>query len=374
MAQERDQSRDGRPKCVVLDSTVMNGRDRYLESTAARVLLEEARAGRVELFVPEVVMVEAAANHERASREAQQALVRSHNVLAGLRQAQPDVRPLNLTYRDDLGQVFARARARVAPLPQVAHDRILERAVSRRRPFDRSGRVGYQDCLVWETVLALLADGHGPIALISNDHGAFSEAKDEAQLADELREDLVAAGQDPSAVELFFELKHYTTGLKQELLPPLSRDQAGLMADAVLEQWQQRIHGDDSFRSRLYEALAQTATRDIDTLAGPDFVRAPGVRPHIELGRFTDMTANESYVNQTATIIEVTVHTDFELVLEVDPDAPPPPYAYAWQAGSALASHQGLIELTFDVYTHAPDHSDFEPRLVGWSTATEGPR
>ncbi len=68
----------------MLDWTVIGGRDRYLESAAGRLLRDEAAGDRVRIAVPEVAVIEAAANQRRAVAAARARLVAAHEPLKRL--------------------------------------------------------------------------------------------------------------------------------------------------------------------------------------------------------------------------------------------------------------------------------------------------
>ena len=44
------------------------------------------------------------------------------------------------------------------PYPKVPHSNIVERALSRKKPFDEKGHNGYRDTLIWENIKELLQD------------------------------------------------------------------------------------------------------------------------------------------------------------------------------------------------------------------------
>ena len=199
---------------VVLDTTVLGGHDRYLESAAARVLLDEANVGRLRLAVPEIVMREAEAKHRREVRSAQDKFAAARAALAALRAPQGgDLISPDRGYRQDLEEILNRVGAKVLPIPDVPHGVLVNWAVQRRRPFDLNGD-GYRDALVWVSVLDLLERGADPVVLISGDRAAFSAAKDTPLLAPELVNELTAQGH-AGRLAYHFEIAEFTASLPE---------------------------------------------------------------------------------------------------------------------------------------------------------------
>jgi hypothetical protein len=76
----------------------------------------------------------------------------------------------------------------IVDLPKVSHAAVLERAISRRPPFDENGR-GYQDTLLWLSLLELANSGRfTEIAFVSNNHRDFGSK--EGSLSSSLQAEL----------------------------------------------------------------------------------------------------------------------------------------------------------------------------------------
>ena len=58
---------------------------------------------------------------------------------------------------------------RVLDYPDIQHEVLVMRAVTRTRPFDEEGE-GYRDALIWETILKLASEVDSEVVFISNDN------------------------------------------------------------------------------------------------------------------------------------------------------------------------------------------------------------
>jgi hypothetical protein len=196
---------------VVVDTNVL-GTGRPFSTNAYSRALEESRAERIRLVVPELVIREAVNTWASTIADLDRALSLTHRKLAraGVHPgALPDAvdvgrerRLLSLAVREEL----ERAHAIVAPFPDAPHADVVERALDRRQPFDVGGKEGYRDTLIWETVLELVRDGR-EVLLVSNDRRAFcAERKQDGLLAPSLVRDVEEAGGASDSVRLAHDL------------------------------------------------------------------------------------------------------------------------------------------------------------------------
>jgi hypothetical protein len=100
--------------------------------------------------------------------------------------------------------------ARFLDNPDVAHQVILDRVLSRRKPISEDGKRGYQDTLIWETILAERPTGDNMLYFITNNSSDFAERGDANTLSPDLRDDLMASCGESSGVVLFSSLKDFT--------------------------------------------------------------------------------------------------------------------------------------------------------------------
>lgn len=190
--------------------------DLWCVRTPARLLMREARLGRVGLLVPEIVFEEVVNHYREQVEEQVAAWRRSIRRLRRLRTTIADVRePADPTvaadaYRAGLRAILLGSGATFLPFPSVSHETVVARALGRRPPFDADGENGYRDALVWETVLAA-ADPDDPIVLVSADKNAFGA--DRQRLRDELAAELRERGLPWSAVRRISRIEDFTSQL-----------------------------------------------------------------------------------------------------------------------------------------------------------------
>ena len=133
---------------VVLDANALR-RDRFFSKHASRLLVREAREGRIRLVIPEGLVLDEAINLYREDVSEQQVkIVRAMLELRQLR-ADPGIdvdtlvvnEPLE-RYRQFLEEVITATGANVAPYPRISHGDVVARALRRDRPFDPEGKDG----------------------------------------------------------------------------------------------------------------------------------------------------------------------------------------------------------------------------------------
>lgn len=163
---------------VVVDTSILR-QDLSLAKPSTRVFFDAARQGQFALHVPRVVIDELLNKVEEEMREARD------QVESGLHKARrltPGglANPLTNDVLNERHAAFdnllmnrlAQANAAIIDYPTTPHAALVERALKRRRPFDSKGRVGYRDALIWESVVALAADGE-QVCLVTANTGDF---------------------------------------------------------------------------------------------------------------------------------------------------------------------------------------------------------
>ena len=186
---------------VVLDTTAIMS-DPLCGGLAWRVLATAAPAWNVQVYVPEVVVIEAVAGYQRRIVEAAVGLTRwadKHAGPLGLAEAhQMSDRALveaASSYAGRLRESLQELKAVVVKPPEVAHTTLVERAASRRRPCDDHGD-GYRDTLNWLTVLALASEyPDDQITWVSDNTHDFG-VDNSSELHEDLVADLAAVGAD----------------------------------------------------------------------------------------------------------------------------------------------------------------------------------
>lgn len=234
---------------VVLDSTSLIS-DFLLRSAPFESLTERGATGVLSIVVPELVVRETTARFGRHCEEVADLDRRSTALRSRLglptASATIDVETATSNYEKELRLSLESHGAQIVPIPVVPHEQLVDRAVSRRKPFTESGK-GYRDALIWSTVLELARQC--PVVLVTNNHKDFAESDDRvsivcADLAQDLaerglRHDAVLIARDVSAAiehlfvrheRLLEELHRRPTVSSQDLLDVIG---SGLFMSSV---------------------------------------------------------------------------------------------------------------------------------------------
>ena len=112
-------------------------------------------------------------------------------------------------YEAYLRRALQTSNAIFLDFPEVSHEQILNRMLARKKPTKASGK-GYQDTLIWETVLAQQPSDDNPIHFVTNNWTDFAESAEVTDLAAELVEDLEKLGSTAKAVRMYRRLGDFT--------------------------------------------------------------------------------------------------------------------------------------------------------------------
>jgi len=173
--------------------------DPHCQGTSWRVLAAGAAHWDVQVYIPEVALLEAVAGYQRDVDKAQQALqgwAGKYSGRLGLTAAhdetQATLTKASASYPDKLRGLLDTLGATILPPPDTPHLTLVERAVNRRRPCDDHGN-GYRDTLNWLTLLDL-ASQHTEerIVWVSDNTHDFGTGDDNCDLHDDLAADLTA--------------------------------------------------------------------------------------------------------------------------------------------------------------------------------------
>lgn len=180
---------------IVLDTTETFA-DLRMDGANYTFLRSFVSRNPVKLVVPQIV-VEETVNHFRESLTAH--LEEARNAIRSVTRLAPDA-PVSISgdmsleaecnkYREHLKNRLLLADQ--ASYKDVEVASLVQRALSRRRPFDSGGKVGFRDAVLWETVLQVAKSQPNEIVLVTQNKKDFGE---HGRLHDHLRADLVAKG------------------------------------------------------------------------------------------------------------------------------------------------------------------------------------
>lgn len=194
---------------VVLDTNA-GWSDVFLQGPAATALLEWRKSAGLEIVVPEVVVLETVKHYPDRARKAvvNAANSRREMLALGLPAGDPVEEPDVAAFEESYRKRLVSARVRVAGPPDTTP--AVSWAVDRRKPFRDSG-VGFQDTLIWLTVLDLAADVDEVIFVTDNIRD-FADPNDAATLAPELKQDLIERGMPSTRVRIVRSIRDTPTG------------------------------------------------------------------------------------------------------------------------------------------------------------------
>ena len=234
---------------IVIDSNIICS-DFHLAGTMFRVFFDGLARMGDSLYVPQLVLDEVKNRYSEKLEGCRYAIDSElHEVrrLTGKPFSSPVPEDTAQAIIEEYGQTLEdrlhKAGAFIVEYPGVAHQAIVQRALSRMKPFTESG-VGYRDTLIWETVISIAESDSEPIAFITEDSDF---ADHEALLHPDLIEDLEERGLDPDRIVLYEDLESFvidritpTMEVAEDVLAKLTAGTyAGIdVREAILE----RIH------------------------------------------------------------------------------------------------------------------------------------
>lgn len=175
---------------IVLDTNILC-QDYFFEKPHFRTLFEGAFAVPLEIHIPEVVCDETVNRYREDLEDALESFDKSSRTLSSLSKVEHnaaiDVSAKVVEYKRFLENYLKERGVAVEPYPDIPHKRIVERDLSRKKPFKRNGS-GYRDTLIWENVKRVMGWGSERIVFITNNPRDFGEGPIvDTDLQDEIR-------------------------------------------------------------------------------------------------------------------------------------------------------------------------------------------
>ncbi|MDZ7759475.1 MAG: PIN domain-containing protein [Desulfovermiculus sp.] len=162
---------------VVLDTNVVFN-DWELRKPSFQLLSKYARlSGAASIIVLEIVFLEAVANYEEQVRQQFEAAARAKARLNGFgvsEALQPTMKSPAESAEVAARDYSTRLRKRIdetAASPdhkEIAHQDLLNRCFSKRKPFRESGK-GYRDTLIWEVLMRQVASNEDITYLVTRE-------------------------------------------------------------------------------------------------------------------------------------------------------------------------------------------------------------
>ncbi len=226
---------------IVLDTTSIRA-DYHLSSPTSRTFLTGLSLIPARLYVPEVVIDEVVNGYRQDLQKAARDFDGARRTLARLLAGPVDpghvvsIEDRAADYRAGLIERISEVGGEVLPYPRVAHKTLVQRDLSKRKPFKESGS-GYRDALIWESVRSQTWGGDERIVFVSGNSADFGDGP---LVHEDLRSDI----RNPERVTLVRSLRELNEKLilpKTQMLEDLRRQlEAHVPVPVDLAGWLKR--------------------------------------------------------------------------------------------------------------------------------------
>jgi hypothetical protein len=299
------------PIKIVFDTNILFNRW-YLDGPQFDLLRRHVASGRSTVTIPAIVVLELKNHYLKIVSEHLGAVQKLNPMLP------EGYEPISLATPSDLAEDYVKQlRSRIAelgfreaPFTDILHESIVERAITRRRPFKDSGS-GYQDCLIWETILQSVTDKVDVTYFVTTNHKDFA-ADDRQSLHPDLLEDVRRRGITEDRIQYVPDLKtlidsHITPDMPAvESAEKLAALSARLLDDDILRDWisensTQIMKELNKGESRFLDSVVQEAeTVEVNNLEYPesfeiDSISAIDDKTAVVIGR-AEVDANVTFL------------------------------------------------------------------------------
>ena len=256
---------------VALDTCII-GQDFNLDGISFRLLFDNQHFGKHKVVVPEVVVQETV-NHfrERLAAEVGKAAAAGREIakMTGEAITSPptDQKKAVEIYERTLRHRVGYGGSSILPLPKVTQQKLLDRALTRRKPFNTGGN-GYRDALIWECILKYArAHPKDRIAFLTNNTKDFCESE---KLHPDLTKDLISAKLPADHVVIYTSLLSF---IEKEVIPSLPKPHKAFLD--YLKKWPD-FRLKDSISRLLLDQLPSKYI-DAEVLGKPSYFEDPSV-------------------------------------------------------------------------------------------------
>lgn len=224
--------------------------DYHLNNASLRLLLLMLSRGHLRITIPEVVVCEVVGKYKGALQEQKQKLETVGNELNRIRQhhnhrlPEIDVSGEGSTYEDSLRDTLSKQGVGIAPVPDISHTELVQRAIDRTKPFNEN-KGGYRDSLIWFTVLEEAKSNE--VAFVSANHKDFQVEKGGA-LHPHLVRDMESRSLSEDRIKIYPSAYDFRKSYVSSEPGPLQNVQQRLRDDQTVQK---------AFENRAREATAE---------------------------------------------------------------------------------------------------------------------
>lgn len=202
---------------IVFDTNV-TFQDWFLNSPNMSLLENYLKLTDSKLVIPKIII-------EETINKYKEIIIKKNEALRGLNGMLPISKKTNISlnmeeiiieYSSEFSRRLEELKVYQPAYNNISHVDIVARDLSRRRPFQVSGK-GYRDSLLWENILNDIAKSDIKTFLITNNHQDFG-GKDKISLHENLLEDLHNRGLPTDSVQKYNTLSDF---LDKKIKPDL---------------------------------------------------------------------------------------------------------------------------------------------------------
>ena len=191
-------------------------RDYKFASQASRIMIEGCERAGCRLLIPNTVMLEVTKHYYRDIEAAYATYAIASAKLSRLCRAEIDPgagRNAADTALSSFQNSFLLSLSRCQPIivdtPRFDPEEVVRRAVMRTRPFGDNG-AGFQDTMIWLTILELMQADTDHYALVTDNHKDFCKGADPHP---DLIGDLESAGVDPARLAIYPDIAAFNASV-----------------------------------------------------------------------------------------------------------------------------------------------------------------
>lgn len=186
---------------LIIDTNIIYG-NWLLRNQETQAFLDFAKKTESTILIPKITWLEIRKNYKEEFLNKQKSYVDAAKYFSSVLinkiefiRVDPEIEKQVDEYLDWLKTTLKLNNNEVIiPYSEDTLDKVAQRAIEKRRPFNSENQREFKDCLVWQSVLDTLEkgdyDSHEDVVLISNDKNAFATDKNNFDLHPDLKDEV----------------------------------------------------------------------------------------------------------------------------------------------------------------------------------------
>lgn len=207
---------------LIIDTNIIYG-NWLLKSQETQAFLDFAKKTESTILIPKIAWSEIRKNYKEEFTNKQKSYVDAAKYFSSVLidkvefiRIEPEIEKQADEYLDWLQKALQISNKEIIiPYLEDTLDKVAQRAIYKRRPFNPDNQREFKDSLVWQSVLDILEhgkyDSHEDVVLISHDKNAFATDKQNLNLHPDLQNEisLVLPSSFASAFYYYIDLKSF---------------------------------------------------------------------------------------------------------------------------------------------------------------------